>query len=231
MKIVVVNGQNHKGSTWNVARLLIENIQCDKEVIEFFLPRDLNHFCLGCYSCLEARDKCPYWEEKKKIDGAILVADLLILTSPNYCMMPSAPMKAFFDLFYTNWGSHKPYKEMFSKRAVVISTTAGMGAGKVTKLMAENLMHWGIPEIVKYGFAVNAMNWSMVPEKKKKKIQEDMTKLGTKLSMQKPARVGLRAKMRFSLYRGMQSADWGASPFEKQYWKDMGWLDKKRPWD
>ena len=83
MKIVMIHGQNHKGSTWNVANTLINNITCEKEVEEFFLPRDLDHFCLGCYRCIEGRDKCPYWEEKKRIDDAILTADLLILTTPN----------------------------------------------------------------------------------------------------------------------------------------------------
>lgn len=230
MKITVINGQNHKGSTWNTAEILLSSIKCDKEVTQFFLPRDLNHFCMGCYACIEGRDKCPYWNEKKIIDDAIREADLIILTSPNYCMMPSAPMKAFFDLFFTNWGSHKPYKEMYSKKAVVISTTAGMGAGKAAKLMAQNLKHWGIPEITKYALAVNAMNWQGVPEKKKAKIKRDMAKLGKKLSEQKPARVGIGTKMRFGMYRNMQNANWGASPSEKKYWEDNGWLSKDRPW-
>ena len=112
MKIIVIHGQNHKGSTWNVANILLQDITCEKEVKEFFLPKDLNHFCTGCYSCLEGRDKCPFWEDKKPIDDAIKAADLLILTTPNYCMMPSAPMKAFLDLFFTNWLAHKPYEEM-----------------------------------------------------------------------------------------------------------------------
>ena len=99
MKITVINGQNHKGSTWHTAAILLDNIKCDKDVTEFFLPRDLNHFCAGCYACVEGREKCPYWEEKKTINDALVAADLIILTSPNYCMMPSAPMKAFFDLF------------------------------------------------------------------------------------------------------------------------------------
>lgn len=55
MKIVLIHGQNHKGSTWNVSNILLQNISCEKEVTEFFLPRDLNHFCTGCYSCLESR--------------------------------------------------------------------------------------------------------------------------------------------------------------------------------
>ena len=60
MKIVVIHGQNHHGSTWNVARILIENIAGEKEVREYLLPGDLNHFCLGCFRCLEALECCPY---------------------------------------------------------------------------------------------------------------------------------------------------------------------------
>ena len=129
MKIVMIHGQNHKGNTWNVANILLQDITCEKEVKEFFLPKDLNHFCIGCYNCVEGRDKCPFWEDKKTIDDAVKEADLLILTTPNYCMMPSASMKAFLDLFFTNWLSHKPYEEMFRKRAVVISTAAGARCG------------------------------------------------------------------------------------------------------
>ena len=128
MKIVLIHGQNHKGSTWNVANLLVQKITGEKEVKEFFLLRDLNHFCVGCYSCLEGREKCPFWEDKQPMDEAMNEADLLILTTPNYCMMPSAPMKAFLDLFFTNWMSHKPQESMFHKRAVVISTASGAGA-------------------------------------------------------------------------------------------------------
>lgn len=67
MKIVVINGQNHKGSTWNTAKILIDGITGEKEVKEFFLPRDLNRFCVGCYTCLEGREKCPFWEEKSRL--------------------------------------------------------------------------------------------------------------------------------------------------------------------
>ena len=35
MKIVVIHGQNHKGSTWNVANILLQDITCEKEIKEF----------------------------------------------------------------------------------------------------------------------------------------------------------------------------------------------------
>ena len=90
MKFVVINGQNHKGSTWHIGHLLIQKVACEKEIKEYFLPRDLNHFCTGCYACLESREHCPYWQEKEPILHDMIEADLLIFTSPNYCMMPSA---------------------------------------------------------------------------------------------------------------------------------------------
>ena len=47
MKIVMLNGQNHRGSTYHVGRADIDRIEGEKEVTEFFFPRDLDHFCLG----------------------------------------------------------------------------------------------------------------------------------------------------------------------------------------
>ena len=215
MKIVVINGQNHKGSTWKIGNILADKLSGGQEIREYFLPKDLNHFCCGCYSCLEAREKCPYWSEKAPIFEDMLAADLLIFTSPTYCMMPSAPMKAFLDLFFTSWMMHRPMKEMFSKRAVVISTAAGAGAGKTTKLIADNLMNWGIPE---------------VPEKIKMRIERDTDRIAAKIQRKKPVHVGIKTKGLFLFYRGMQLADWGASKAEKQYWEEQGWLSKARPW-
>ena len=230
MKIVLIHEKYHKGSTWNVANILLQGITCEKEVKEFFLPKDLNHFCVGCYSCVEGREKCPFWEEKQPIDDAINAADLLILTTPNYCMMPSAPMKAFLDLFFTNWLSHKPQESMFRKRAVVISTAAGAGANKAGKLVANNLVNWGIPEVIRYGISVNAMNWNMVPDKKKGKIEKDMKRLADKLSGKTTVKVGIKTRILFWFYGGMQKANWGASPTEKEYWESHGWLNGVKPW-
>lgn len=230
MKIVMIHGQNHKGSTWHVSHLLLQNMSGEKDVQEFFLPKDLNHFCLGCYQCLQAREKCPYWEEKKVLQEAMTEADLLLFTTPNYCMMPSGPLKSFFDLFFTNWLIHKPYPEMFAKKAVVISTTAGVGAAKAAKLVENCLTNWGIAKVIRRGYAVNAMNWKMVPEKKKEKIEKEMRGLGKKLSKTGKVHTRIKTKALFFLYRGMQKAGWGSSVEEKQYWEDHGWLAKKRPW-
>ena len=139
-------------------------------------------------------------------------------------------MKAFLDLFFTNWLSHKPHETMFKKRAVVISTTAGAGADKANKLVADNLFNWGIPEVIRYGISVNAMNWNMVPDKKKEKIEKDMKRLAAKLTKKKAVKVGIKTRILFWFYGGMQKAGWGASPCEKEYWESRGWLNGVKPW-
>ena len=56
MKITVIHGQSHKGSTYHIAKQL-----CDKlggEVTEFFLPKDFAGYCKGCTACFIKEDGC-----------------------------------------------------------------------------------------------------------------------------------------------------------------------------
>lgn len=230
MRIVIIHGQNHKGSSYHIGRLLLDKIQGEKEITEFFLPRDLNHFCVGCYRCIEDDTGCPYYEEKRKITEAIEKANLLVFTTPTYCLRTSAPMKSFLDMTFTYWMPHRPRACMFSKKAVIIATSAGSGTKPAIKDIADALFYWGIPWIKKYGVSVQAMNWEGVGKKKKEKIEKDITKLAKKVVCAKKIRVGVRAKFTFNMMGNMQKAGWGSSPVEKRYWSEQGWLDKKRPW-
>ncbi len=228
MKIVLIHGQNHTGSSCHIGRLLAEQFP-KREITEFFLPRDLEHFCLGCYRCIENEAKCPFYTEKNHIMEEVEQAELLIFTTPTYCLRASAPMKSFIDLTFTYWMSHKPRKAMFRKKAVVISTAAGAGTGSAIKDITTALQYWGIPYIKSYGISLQAMNWEGVSEKKKCEIQATAKKLAKKVSTQK-ADAKIKTKCLFYLMRFMQNAGLGSSPTEKAYWEAMGWLDKTRPW-
>ena len=230
MKIAIIHGQNHKGSSYHIGRMIADKIQGENEIAEFFLPRDLNHFCLGCYNCIEDDAKCPFYEEKKKIMDAVEGADLLIFTTPTYCMHASAPMKAFIDLTFTYWMVHRPRRCMFSKKAVVVSTAAGTGMKSAIKDITNTLFYWGVPYVKSYGVAVQAMSWDGVNEKKKEKIEKNTDKLARKLSTGKKPSVGVKTRFMFKVMGGMQAAGWGSSPVEKEYWEQNGWLEKKRPW-
>lgn len=59
MKILIIHGQSHKGSTYHIAHLLADKLQGD--VDEIFLPRDFSQFCVGCSRCfMEGEEKCDY---------------------------------------------------------------------------------------------------------------------------------------------------------------------------
>ena len=230
MNIVLIHGQNHKGSTYHIGRMIADKITTKNEITEFFLPKDLNHFCLGCYRCIEGDQNCPFHEEKKRIMDAVETADLLIFTTPTYCLRASAPMKSFLDLTFTYWMSHRPRACMFSKKAVVVSTAAGAGAKSATRDISTALFYQGVPYIKSIGVALQAMNWDMVSEKKKDKLDMITTKLAEKLSNNPKTFVGLKTRFIFFVMGKMQAAGMGSSIIEKAYWQENGWLDKKRPW-
>ncbi len=230
MKIVMIHGQNHKGSTYNIGKMIANKIGDEDNIVEFFLPRDLNHFCLGCYACVEDDTKCPFYEEKNKIMTAVESADVLIFTTPTYCMRASAPMKSFIDLTFNYWMIHKPRKSMFSKRAIVVSTAAGIGTKTAIKDITNTLLYWGVPQVLSYGISVQAMNWNGVADNKKKKIEKDTSKIATKVLKRKRAKVGIKTKALFMMMRMMQKKGWGSGEAEKIYWEQNGWLGKERPW-
>ena len=230
MKIVMIHGQNHKGSTYNIGKMIADKISCEDDIVEFFLPRDLNHFCVGCYTCIDDDTKCPFYAEKNKIMTELEAADILIFTTPTYCLRASAPMKSFIDLTFNYWMPHRPRKCMFSKKAIVVSTAAGSGANKAVKDISDALFYWGIPYILTYGISIQAMNWNGVNDKKKEKIEKDITKIVNKVLKKKNVKVGLKTKALFMLMRMMQKANWGSGEADKSYWEKNGWLDKERPW-
>ena len=112
MKITIVHGQSHKGSTYNIARILSEKLK--GEVTEFFLPKDFGSFCVGCNNCFEKSEKeCPHYNKLANITEAINEADLIILASPVYVFHATGAMKAFLDHYGYRWMVHRPEEKMF----------------------------------------------------------------------------------------------------------------------
>ena len=231
MKIVMLNGQNHKGSTYHIGRMIVDKVSGENEVKEFFFPKDLNHFCAGCYKCIEDQTACPYYEEKKIIMDAVEEADLLVVTTPTYCMHISAPLKSFLDMTFDYWMPHRPRKCMFSKRAVIVSTAAGSSTKHAMKDVEDSLFNMGIPSITKYGLAVQAMNWESVSSAKKTKINKATNSIAKKLSTPTKPKVGIKTRFTFMMMRMLQIKGWNSSPVETAYWKEQGWLDGKKPWN
>lgn len=210
--------------------MIIDKLGGENDVKEFFFPKDLDHFCLGCYKCIEDAAACPFYDEKKVILDAVKAADLLVITTPTYCMHVSAPLKTFIDLTFDYWMVHKPHKCMFSKRAVVVSTSAGAGTGGAIKDVCDALLYLGVPSVIRYGKPVQAMNWNSVKDKIKERIERDTSRIAKKLGSNKKPRVGIKTRFLFNMMGMLQKNGMGSSPSEKEYWEKQGWLDGKRPW-
>ena len=231
MKIVMIHGQNHKGSTYHMGRILAEKLADETNITEFFLPRDMPHFCVGCYSCIEDEAKCPFWKEKRVMLEAMEQADLFIFTSPNYCLAPSGAMKSFLDFLFDCWMVHRPKEWMFQKRAVVLTASAGASCRKAIQPIKDSLFYWGVPYVKSYGLAVQAANWGMVKPERKAKIEKKLVRLAGEIDGSNPPRIGFKTKFIFNVMRMTHIKGWDSSPREKEYWEERGWLGKKRPWN
>ena len=228
MKITVIHGQSHKGSTYNIAKQL-----CDKlngEVTEFFLPKDFDCFCKGCAACfVTSETKCPDYEKLKPITDAIDEADVLILTSPVYAMHSTGAMKALLDHYGYRFMVHRPEEKMFKKQAVCISTAAGAGMKSTIKDMADSTFFWGIAKTYKLGVAVMETKWENVKPEIKAKIDKKTTSLAKRISN----RVGkikpdIKTKGFFTIMAMMQKN--GFNLADADYWKAKDWTSGKRPW-
>ncbi len=228
MKITIIHGQNHKGSTYHIARQLAEKI--GGEITEFFLPRDFGEFCVGCTQCfMSSEKKCPHYEKLKPITDAMDAADVIILASPVYVYHVTGAMKAFLDHYGYRWIVHSPEESMFRKQGVCVSTAAGAGMKPTNKDMADSLFFWGVAKTYKLGKRVAAVKWDSVTDKNKAAIEKATTVLARKISRRvgkvKPS---LITKGFFNIMRIAQKN--GFNQRDMDYWKEKGWLDKKRPW-
>ncbi|MDF2821546.1 MAG: flavodoxin family protein [Clostridiales bacterium] len=232
MNIVVLHGQMHKGSTYNITKLFLDKLSTDStEIKEFFLPADGPTFCVGCFNCfVKGEDKCPHASTVQPIAKAIEESDLVILDSPCYVYGMSGQLKTFLDHMGYRWMPHRPHPKMFGKVGLVISTAAGAGTKQVNKTLKNNLFFWGVPRIYNYGKTVGALSWQTVKPEKKLAIEKEVTKLASKISKHicntKP---GIKTKFMFRIMRlNQKSNDW--NPVDKNHWGDNGWLSKSNPW-
>lgn len=228
MKIVMIHGQNHKGSTYHIARMLAEKIS--DEITEFFLPGDFGEFCVGCTACfMKDESYCPHYAKLRPITMAMDEADLLILTSPVYVYHATGAMKAFLDHFGYRWMVHRPEEAMFKKQAVCISTAAGAGMKSTNKDMKDSLFFWGIPKIYSCGAAVHAVSYEGVSDKMKRKIDRRTSRLAKRIRKNYgKVRPGIKTRILFFAMHLANKAGWNEA--DSTYWKEKGWTGSKRPW-
>ena len=151
MNYLIINGSPRKKNTWAIVKEVKNNLEGNFEEIQ--LAKEKIPMCNGCFKCiLEGEEKCPHFDKINSIIEKLNKADGIIITSPVYAMNITGLLKNFFD--HTAYLYHRP--EFFTKKALVIVTTAGAGHKKVASYMDETLRHWGVNKVYKYAFACGA---------------------------------------------------------------------------
>lgn len=229
MKIVMIHGQNHEGSTCMVARELAEKV--GGEVKEFFLPRDFDAPCMGCFACFQTDlAHCPHYQKLEPLMNAMLGADLIVLDSPVYVYHATGQMMSFLDHFGTWWMVHRPMAEMSRKQAVAISTAAGGGMKSTTKDIADSLEMWGIYKVYRLGIGVQATRPDEIPERILQKIHKKTDALARRIQENTDScGCNLRARKWFTLMRFAHRHFPPAEP-DYGYWEERGWHGGNRPW-
>ena len=237
MKITVINGTEKHGVTYKMKEMFVEQLRDDAEITEYYLPRDCPDFCTGCMMCFSGKQHlCKDAGYVQKIEKSLLEADLLVFTSPAYVFHATGAMKAMLDHFGYRWMPHRPAKEMFGKRAVIITQCLGAGGRSTAQDIKDSLSWWGISSIRVISFRLMSdIDWNKLEEKKKAFFQKKLSSAAAKMraiNYNKPAYTGLAVKVKFYAVRMLQTSLGKKNPeyTDYRYWNENGWLGKARPW-
>jgi|AGTN01.2.fsa_nt_gi Multimeric flavodoxin WrbA len=240
MKVAVVNGVEYKGCNYHIKEIFLAALKekfGEFELTEYNLPSACPVFCTGCKACFyKDISVCPHRQYTNPIWESLVNADLLVFSSPVYVFHASAQLKALLDHYASKWMAHSPDERMFFKRAVILTNAAGMGMSKAVKDIGDSLNYWGVGRTYSLKYALFMGEWKDVAEKTKETIRINCLKLASKLAEDKAA-PGPGAKSRFYILRMAQKMinktliKRGFSETKDHaYWKEKGWLGKKRPW-
>lgn len=148
MRYVIINGSPRRKNTWQIVEQAKTNIKGDFE--EIHLMKEKIPLCNGCFNCIvESEEKCPHRNKIKPIVDKMRGADGIIIACPVYALNVTALLKNFLD--HTAYFYHRP--EFFTKKALVVVSTAGAGQKDVAKYIDETLRHWGVNKVYKITYA------------------------------------------------------------------------------
>jgi len=229
MKIAVINGTEIRGCTYNIKEIFLSDLREGNEVTEFYLPKDLPHFCCGCKTCFfKSERECPHAQYVLPLWETMLDADLLVFPSPVYALRTTAQMKSLLDHLCVHWMVHRPDEKMFGKRAVILTNAIGVFNSGAQKDIATSLTWLGVSDIKKSGIGLlEGVIWNELSEKRRRVVSGKIKKLAAKSNVTRPARKGIKVRLLFAVTKMMhQSIGKKERPLsaDNQYWKEKGWI-------
>lgn len=220
MKVLIINGSPRRGSTWRLVELIKEGmIKQGKVEFEEIMLSDLNiPTCKGCFNCfIYGEDKCPHFNKIQPVTEKLILADCLIMTSPVYALNISGLLKNFLD--HTAYFFHRPH--FFDKKALVISSTAGGGAKKVTSYLYDILKHWGYNKVYELPVICHSLDYEPTEKVKQRccKIAKAFYEDVTSGKLHSPS---LKRIMYYNLWRALSLSWEDKDAADKKYWSETG---------
>ena len=215
MKCVVINGSPHKGNTYKLAQIVKKRMSEHGriEFEEFHLGQYDMPFCKGCFCCFERGEhKCPHFEAVGPLAKAIESADALIVLSPAYSIAPTALLKNLID--HLSYYYHR--SRFFTKKALVITSTAGAGAKPTARYIRDVLLAWGFNRVHCFSPALHAGIGYSPDAKMESKLYRLADEFYADVAGGRLHRPKLKRVALYNVWRALAASD--SQTFDGQYW-------------
>jgi len=233
MKVTVINGSPRKGNTYAATQIFKNEMSaCGKvEFTEFFLPQDMPKFCVGCTSCFDnGENTCPNSEHTMPIFKSMLDADAIIITTPVYVMQAAGAVTTFLN--HSGYLSlvHRPHREMFRKKAFVLSTTSAAGAKAAIKPIVTVLKNMGINRVYSSAVTMKASAWSSMNLKLKEKLESELKTSARRfyqdVASGKKHRPYMKTKLLFTVFRNAYKRAAHVDTLDVKHWIEKDLINK-----
>ena len=218
MKCLVIHGSPRRGNTWDVLTLVKEEMRKNGNVefIDIELRKEKIPSCIGCFNCIvKGEEKCPSKDIISNITTEIEKADGLIITSPVYSLQVTGLLKDFID--HMSYNFHRP--RFFTKKALVITTTAGAGHVDTANYIKKVLYYWGFNSVNTLPIAYRAPELN---QKNRDKVIKGAKSFMENLTSNKLKSPNIKRVAMFNVWRGMSKEEKGFGNADYNYWNDTG---------
>jgi multimeric flavodoxin WrbA len=224
--ILIISGSPRpKGNTYKIMqRIQAEMASLGTYTYEWLSLKKKNlGYCKGCLNCMKkSEDHCPCRDDALEIRDSLLAADGIVFLTPVYVHTVSALLKNMYDRFA--WCCHRP--RLLGKSALLLVTTELSGIDETLAYMAFPANVWGLTiadavGVVYPSFQSNPQYSAQMEIRLQRAAQSFHTQLHSEkrdFSMPRLAFFHLMKK-KVTLHKDVL-------PYDYQFWRDNGWLEK-----
>jgi NAD(P)H-dependent FMN reductase len=170
-------------------------------------------------------ENCPHAKYTEPILTAILISDALIFTTPHFACSMSGVMKNLLDHLDFLTMNVAPRKEIFYKRAFIITTSTGSAAA--IKPIKNFLLNWGINRVYSLSIRMFIDKWDKMPNKKQAKHERRLRDAAIRFYRTKTKRPRLSSVFMYYVFRFILRKYIGEGNYPFEYWKEQGFFTKR----